>query len=316
MRLQPDQHGFFRKERGLALAAVAAAVLTWGWSNVAIKAVSTNGLVTSFYRLWLAIPLLWGAVVVSPGLRGSFDGRWLRGSVVGGLLFALHQVLFFSSLKATSVVNVTIIGALQPALVLLVAGPLFGEAAGSRAIAWSTVAVAGTALVVLGSHGAPGWGPRGDALAFLNLFVFTTYFLVSKRVRGGVGATAYVVGMTTVSGLVLLAVCLATGQDLGSPRAADWPTLFGLAILSGTGGHILVNWAHAHTSAFVVSIMLLGVPVLATAGAAVFLGERPNPLQLFGGALVLWSIATIVLSSPEAETAEELAESLAGTDAP
>lgn len=292
------------------------AVTTWGWSNVAIKMVSTTGLVASFYRLWIAIPLLWVVALVTPAIRRGLGVAWLRASLVGGSLFGLHQILFFSSLKATSVANVSIVAALQPALVLLVAGPLFGERVTSRALAWSCVALAGTALVVIGSHGAPGWSPRGDALAFLNLFAFTAYFLVSKRIRDGVGATTYVVGMTTVSGIVVLGACLATHQDLASPRPDDWPTLVGLAIVSGTLGHILTNWAHPHASAFVVSIMMLGVPVLAGAGAALVLGEVPGALQLLGGVLVLGSIGTVVLSSRSSATAEELAESIAGTDAP
>ena len=64
-----------------------------------------------------------------------------------------------------------------------------------------------------------------------------------------------------------------------------------------------------------VSILLLGVPVLATAGAAVYLGEVPGLLQIVGGLLVLSSIAVIVLSTRR-EVAEELAESAAETDAP
>jgi len=305
-----------RLDRGtLALLAVTGAVVTWGWSNVAIKAVSVTGLVASFWRLWLAIPILWLMAAVSPGVRAGLDRRWLVGSIVGGLLFGVHQWLFFSSLKATSVSDVSIIGALQPALVLLVAGPMFGERVGSMALAWSVVALFGTALVVVGGHGLPGWSAHGDLLAAGNLFVFTAYFLASKRIREDVGATAYVVGMTTVSGLVIAAVCLATGQDVASPQPSDWPSLFGLALLSGTLGHVLLNWAHPHASAFVVSILLLGVPVLATAGAALFLGEVPSRMQVAGGALVLLSIGCIVAST-RGPVAEELAESAAETDAP
>lgn len=303
-------------DRGtLALLAVAGAVVTWGWSNVAIKAVSVTGLVASFWRLWIAIPFLWATALLAPGVRAALDRRWLVGSLVGGLLFGLHQWLFFTSLKATSVTDVSIIGSLQPALVLLVAGPMFGERVGATAIAWSVVALLGTALVVVGGHGLPGWSARGDLLAALNLFVFTTYFLASKRIREDVGATAYVAGMTTVSGVVIALVCLATGQDVGSPRPSDWPSLAGLALVSGTLGHVLLNWAHPYAPAFVVSILLLGVPVLATAGAAMFLGEVPSVLQIVGGVLVLLSIACIVAST-RASVAEELAESAAETDAP
>ncbi|MFM8409172.1 MAG: hypothetical protein ACKOCT_02765, partial [Alphaproteobacteria bacterium] len=59
--------------RTLALLAVAGAVVTWGWSNVAIKAVSVTGLVASFWRLWLAVPVLWLLAAVSPGVRSGLD---------------------------------------------------------------------------------------------------------------------------------------------------------------------------------------------------------------------------------------------------
>ena len=298
----------------LALAAVAVTVVMWGLSGVAIKAVKPTGLVTVFYRCWFAIPPLW-LTVLAPSVRRRLDGAWLRASMVGGLLFSVHQLLYFTSLKLTSVANVTIIGALQPALVLLVAGRMFGERVTARAVLWSAVALVGTGLVVFGSVGAPSWSGAGDVLAAANLFAFTAYFVVSKRFRERVGPWEYVIGMTTVSGVAVLAVVLASGQDLASPAGWDWVALAALAIFPGTLGHVLTNWAHAHTSAFVVSMMLLAVPVIAALGAVVLLDEALGTLQLAGGAVVLVAIGRIVASARR-PAGEELAESAAATDAP
>jgi drug/metabolite transporter (DMT)-like permease len=79
--------------------------------------------------------------VVQPALRRRLTPDWLFASLVGGGLFALHQVMYFTSLKLTTVADVTLIGALQPPLVLLVAGRMFGEVvpyfgARARARAW------------------------------------------------------------------------------------------------------------------------------------------------------------------------------------
>jgi drug/metabolite transporter (DMT)-like permease len=301
--------------RALAIGAVAAAVLTWGCSNVLIKMVSTTGLVASFYRLWFAIPLLWALPAAAPSLRRRLTRDWLTASLVGGGLFALHQVMFFTSLKLTTVANVALIGALQPPLVLLVAGPLFGETMTRRALLWSLVAVAGTVLVVLGASAAPGWSPLGDLVAVGNLFAFTAYFLASKRIRVNAGATEYLIGMTTVAGLIMLIVVLVTGQQLASPHGHDWTILFFLALFPGTLGHFLTNWAHPYTSAFALSIMFLAVPVLACVGAAVFLGESLSAIQLLGGTVVLVAVAAVVASVPSG-AAEELAEGAAETDAP
>jgi drug/metabolite transporter (DMT)-like permease len=303
------------ERRGAALLAVAATVVMWAGGGIAIKAASTGGIVTAFYRLWLAIPALWLITFAVPARRRRLDRAWLVASLGGGTLFALHQLLYFTSLKRTSVANVAVIGALQPSLVLLVAGPLLGEPASVAALGWSAVAVLGTAMVVLGSAGTPAWSLAGDLLAVLNLFAFTGYFVLSKRVRPTVGPWEYVVGMTTVSGLWMLAVGLATGQAFDAPRGADWHIFAGLALLPGTLGHVLTVWAHAHVQAFVSSMLLLAVPVFATAGAVVFLGEPVTRLQLVGGAVAIAAIAAVVATRPRGER-EELAESAAATEAP
>lgn len=296
----------------LALLAVATAVATWCCSNVAIKLTSVSGLVTSFYRLWIAIVLLWLITAFTPALRRGLDSFWLRASFFGGLLFGVHQVLFFNAVKMTSVANVTIIGALQPAIVLLVAGRLFGEAVTLGSVGWTLVALAGTALVVTASAGAPSWSPIGDLVAVVNLFAFTAYFLYSKRIRSRVTATQYVIGMTTMAGIVVLVASLATGQDLASPRPRDWPIFVFLAVVSGTLGHFLTNWAHRHATALVMSIMLLAVPVGSSTGAMFLLGEPLTALHVAGGAIVLTAIA-MVIRSTRADVAEELAESAAET---
>jgi drug/metabolite transporter (DMT)-like permease len=300
--------------QSLGVAALALTVIMWGMSGVAIKAVSSTGLVTALYRLWFAIPALW-LVMLWPRLGPRLDRRWLQASLVGGVLFGVHQILYFTSLKLTSVVNVSLIGALQPALVLLLAGRLFGERVTARAVAWSIVALAGTMVVVLGSAHAPSWSLRGDVLAWINLFAFTAYFLASKRFRRDVGAWEYVIGMTTVAGFVMLTANLVTGQDLSTPHGRDWLLLVAIAIFPGTLGHVLSNWAHAHVTAFVSSMILLAVPVVATAGAYVFLDERFTLVQAVGGAVVLFAIAMLV-SSTSGATATALAESAAETDAP
>jgi len=292
---------------------VAASVVLWGCSGVVIKAVPTSGLVTTFFRLWFAIPLLWMVALSTPPAHLRFDRAWLAGSVLGGLLFGGHQLLFFNALKLTSVANVTIIGALQPVIVLVAAGPLFGERPSAGVVGWSLVALAGTSLVVLGAGGTS-TSPLGDALAVANLLVFTGYLLASKWVRSRVEPSAYVLGMTTVAGLVVLIATVVGRADVTSPRGGQWLVLLFLAVGPGTLGHWLLNWAHAHVPAFAMATMLLAVPVLSTAGAFLFLGEGLESLQMLGGLVVLLAVGAIVGAGDR--DARRLAESVAETDAP
>jgi drug/metabolite transporter (DMT)-like permease len=64
-----------------------------------------------------------------------------------------------------------------------------------------------------------------------------------------------------------------------------------------------------------ISIVLLAAPVVATAGAAFFLGEEITGVQLAGFIIVLSSIGFVVLAQ-EPDEAEALAEGVAGTEAP
>lgn len=302
------------RRAALGMGAVVTTALLWGLSAVAIKAVSTSGLIAALYRLWFAIPPMLLTLLL-PRVRRRLDRRWLQASLVGGLLFSLHQALYFVSLKLTAVTDVTIIGALQPALVLLLSGPLFGEPATRRSIMWSAIAFSGTSLVVLGAEHAQPSSFVGDGLAFLNLFAFTSYFLASKRFRERTHAWDYVVGMTTVSGLVIATLVLVTGQELGDPTPAEWLTLAWLALMPGTLGHVLTNWAHRYVAAFVSSMVLLAVPVISAGAAWTLIGERIHALQVAGGAIVLLSIAVIVSSTGRRE-AEVIAEGEAFTEAP
>lgn len=299
----------------LAYAAVATTIAMWGYSSTVIKAVHPDGLVVAFYRLWFAVPLLWLSALFVPAMRRSLGTRWALGCLAGGFFFGVHQILFFNAIKWTSVANVTIIGALQPVLVLLVAGPMFGETLRRAAVGWAGVAMAGTALVVVGSMGLPSVSGAGDLFAVGNLFAFTAYFLVSRKVRETVGTWEYVVGMTTVSALIVTAAVAVTQPDLAAPTGTEYLLLLSLAIFPGTLGHVLTNWAHAHVQAFSISMMFLAAPIVSSTAAYFYLGEDVTATQMVGGLIVLLAIGATLAQADE-DVGEELAESAAATDAP
>src|SRR5205823_3733260 len=135
-----------------------------------------DGLVLAFHRLWI------GALATLVVFYGT--GRRLRRSSFkyawpAGIAFVADIVLYFSALKRTTVANATIVGALQPALLMLVAGPMFGEPVTAAIVVWSLVAIGGVAVVVYGSSGAPVWSLAGDLMAVGALFAWTAYFIVS-----------------------------------------------------------------------------------------------------------------------------------------
>src|SRR2546427_6436043 len=108
----------------VGIGGLLAADLFWGVGNVFVKLAHTPAVAFATYRLWLGFAVF---AVISAATRRPISWRTARASLVGGLAFGLYMIALYAALNATSVADVSIIGALQPGLVLAVAGRLFGE---------------------------------------------------------------------------------------------------------------------------------------------------------------------------------------------
>jgi drug/metabolite transporter (DMT)-like permease len=282
-------------------AAVLVAVSVWGAVAVVARLVDQiDGLVLGFHRLWIGA-LVTLVVFYGTGRRLSRAALWM--SAPGGIAFAADIVLFYSALKHTTVANATVVGALQPALVLLVAGRLFGESVTPRIVAWSGAAIAGVAIVVYGSSGAPVWSPAGDLLAVGSLLAWTGYFVASKRVRPQLPPFDYLTAMLVVASLVVAPVALLSGQRLDPGGAGEWWWIVLLAVGSGGFGHLLLNWAHEHVDLSVMSLLTLAVPVVAVISAAIFLDESIGWVQALGMAVVVVALGAVTLQTTRVEPA-------------
>ena len=297
--------GVVEKRPIAGAGAVLFAVTVWGGVAVVAKLVDDiDGLVLGFHRLWIA-SVVTLAIFLATG--GRLSWRLLRLSLWGGIAFGLDIVLFFSALKHTTVANATVIGALQPALVLLVAGRLFGERITAAIVTWSMIAIGGVVVVMYGSSGTPVWSLTGDLLALGALLAWTGYFVASKQVRRDLNAFEYLTGMVIVATVAVAPVALLSGQRLEPGGLDGWAWITLLAVGSGGFGHLLVNWAHDHVDLSVMSLLTLAVPVVAVVSAAVFLDEGIVLTQVVGMAIVVVSLGVVVLrtTTPEIVAPEE-----------
>jgi len=286
--------------------AVLFAVTVWGGVTVVPKLVEeVDGLVVGFHRLWIAAAATL-AVFLATG--GRLSWRLLRFSLWGGLAFGLDVVLFFSAVKHTTIANATVIGALQPALVLLVAGRLFGERITASIITWSMIAIGGVAVVMYGSSGTPVWSLTGDLLACGALLAWTGYFVASKQGRRELNAFEYLTGMIIVAAVAVAPIALLSGQRLEPGGLDGWAWITLLAVGSGGFGHLLINWAHDHIDLSVMSLLTLAVPVVAVISAAIFLDEEIVLTQVVGMAIVVVALGMVVLrtTSPAVVIPEEV----------
>lgn len=281
----------------LGMAGAVAAVLVWGVSSVLIKNVEgLNGLGVACYRVWLGA-LVVTAVFVAGG--GRLSMRLLRVSLLGGLAFAADLALFFVAVQETSIANATVIGALQPLLVLAVANRLFGERPRRAEIGWGAVALAGTVLVVAGGASNGVNSLHGDLVAVGAVVAWTAYFVFSKSARKELGALEYLTGMSIVAAVAVVPLPLLFHGTLGGTTTQGWVTIAFITLVNGLVGHFLMSYAHGHVSLLTLSLLTLAIPVTAAASAAVFIDERLSPEQVVGMVVVLGALALMSLSTAQ-----------------
>jgi drug/metabolite transporter (DMT)-like permease len=274
-----------------AIIALSAAMVAWGITGVAAKAVDMGGMALAAYRSSVgAIALV--AIVYLSGRRLTWSK--VRLGIPGGIFLGFDLILFFSAVKLTTVANATVIGALQPALVILISAPLLGERVARGATRWAVVGLAGSALVIFGASGLPDWSARGDSIAVLALFAWTGYFVATRLIRNRVEALEYAAVTAIVASLVAWPAALLFHQDVSWPDAQSWLWILGLALVSGIGGHLLMSISIPHLPLWASSTMTLSIPVISTVTAAIFLDESVAPAQVVGMAIVLLALGAAI----------------------
>ena len=279
-------------------AVMASIVVIWGLGPPVTKLISAPALVGVSVRFWFSVPIIWG-LTYATGHRIS--RQTLRATVLPGALFGLNLLCVFAALQNASVAVLAVIQALQPGVVLLIAGPLLGEMATRWHVSWTVVGVIGVVVVVLGGSPEVHTGLFGIALAIASLLTFTAYYLLNRRARSTttIHPLEWMAGVTLFAALTVTPIALAFSSvdDYRLLNGMDWVYLAFIALFVGIFGHTMMSWAHRFIPASRSSLYLLAMNVVAISAAWPLHDEPITPVQALGGAIVLGAVAA-VLSRP------------------
>ncbi len=296
----------------LAISIAALAVFTWGFGPLMVRGIDASAGTIVFWRLWMAMPVMLTAAYFTGG-RVSLP--LLKAVFVPGVMFGISTLVGFSSYHATSIANATLIGALQPVLMLFIAPLLFGERSSARQILLAVIALCGISTVVLGANQSSGASLHGDALALINLGLFTTYFVRMKQVRNkGIHSIALIAGVFCVAAVTVTPWVLLTSHDLGALHGADWLSIVGMVLLTGLIGHGLMTWAQRHVDITLASLLMLGGPVISAIGAWIVFSQQLSAVQIAGALVVLAALGAIVLEHHSSAVPVEIPLSVSAGD--
>jgi len=130
------------------------------------------------------------------------------------------------------------------------------------------------------------------------------YLLIGRKLRANMSLISYISVVYGMAAVVLLMIMFAAGYKFFgySPQSYVWLIL--LAIIPQLLGHSSFNWALGYLSAAFVSITLLGEPIASTILASIILDEKPTPIKITGGILILMGI--YISSRSEGKKSSEL----------
>ncbi len=276
----------------LGIAGGIVAVLAWGVSGVIAKHIEMGGIAIAAYR-FITYFLALGVFMQLRGTRITL--RVLRLSMWGGLALGADVALFFSAIKLTSVANATVIGALQPVLVAIVAHRFFGERIRLRDMGFGGVAFLAVVVVVLNAADSAEPDFTGDLLAVGALFAWAAYFVFSKLSKGKLTGNEYTIGTAFWVGVTNVPLAFIFGQSLAWPSAESWLWLLLLTFGAGILGHSIMNWSLQQIPLWLASTFTLFIPSVAAFSAWLFLGEELTVVQMvamFVGILALIGVVT------------------------
>jgi drug/metabolite transporter (DMT)-like permease len=210
-----------------------------------------------------------------------------RGLAVAGAgaILAAHFGCFLGGLALTSLPAAVTLVSLEPVAVVVVAALAFRLRPRAGEVLGIALATFG-ALIVARAAGQGAHRVAGDALVLVAALLFGVYLAAARGLASLLPARSYVALVYASASILLTLVCVVAGVPLTLAPGA-WAYVVALALLPTLGGHTLVQWASRHAPPALVALVSPGETLGSLALGALWLGERPSPLEGLGAFVVL-----------------------------
>ena len=231
------------------------------------------------------------AAVFLLAVRGrSLRFTWTPLQLGTALAFAGCTILFAAATKLTTAANAILLQYTAPVWVALLGAWLLGERA--RRADWWTIAVTFAGMGVFFYDGLKFNNLTGILLAVASGVSFAVMIVLLRK--QGPGSTIEAVILGNLLGFVI---------GLPSICTAPWPDQRSLVALLLLGvvqlgiPYLLYSRAIKHVTALEAVLIPVIEPILNPIWVLLVIGERPSPLALLGGAIVLGAVTWRAMAS-------------------
>jgi drug/metabolite transporter (DMT)-like permease len=286
-------------ERLLGVTLMLGSAAAWAFGLLASKSVLDRTEATSNAVLTVQLGASVALLAVVASLRRQPVRAAMRYGWTGFFEPGLAYQLSLAGLALTSAANATVLSALEPAVIPVLAWAIFRNRPRRREIALAFAATAGAVLVSFD----PAAGVSdifGDLLVFAGVVAAALYVVFSHRHVAQ--HDAFTLAMVQqLYALAMTVAILGVGYVFGSPR---WPTLGSemLGVAASGWCNYAVPFALYLSALRYLRIaeaapFLAAIPAFGLLGAVAVLGESVSSRQLLGTAVVIVALVLIARRS-------------------
>lgn len=269
--------------------ALALGILCISIFPVLIRLQLTNGLISAFYRMFIASILLLPYVILNRKFKRPPTTVTLL-ALVSGIVFATDIAIWNIAIQESSATQATLLANLSPVWVGIGSFLVLKNKP-------STNFWIGTAIALMGMVTLVGFETFAELnfdlafiLAVLSGMLYATYILISKNILSQVDVLSFMSIVLVSSSLFLGLVCEITAESFSGFSNTAWLVLFIQGAVCQLTAWLLISYSTQHLQATRVSLSLLGQAILATLLAWLFLDEKMSWLRIIGTVFLLLGI--------------------------
>ncbi|WP_404404973.1 EamA family transporter [Pelagibacterium halotolerans] len=271
--------------RSLDLLTTAMAPAIWGSTYI----VTTQMLPDGFPLTVAMLRALPAGLVLLLIARRLPPLHWLpKVFILGALNIAIFLTLLFVAAYRLPGGLAATLGAVQPLLVLLLAGSILGSTIRPAAIVAALAGIFGVGLLVLGPDTSP--DPIGIAAALGGALSMATGNVLARKWQPPVSPLAFTGWQLSAGGILLLPVALTLEPGFPVPSALNLAGFVWLGLIGGALAYVLWFRGIARLGPPTVTAFGFLSPLSAVALGWAILGEALTPVQGTGAAIVLVSV--------------------------
>jgi drug/metabolite transporter (DMT)-like permease len=272
--------------------SLAAMLAMWSFNYVAGKIAlrHIDGITLAAFRIEIAA-LIFLPIYFFRRNRPAMNAQDVWTLSYLGLLLCANQVFFTIGLAHTTSGHSSMILAIGPIIVLLLARAMRLEALTTAKILGMVIAFTGATILAVENgfdlRGSPTL--TGDLLTLFGTTSFSLYVVLGKKVASKYDSVSMNAVNAFAGAVALLPLAIVRGVHLDWSRVgwAGWSGMFYMAAISSVAAYTLFYWALRYMEASRVAAVNYFQPIGAILVAAAFLGEIPTRHLLLGGILIM-----------------------------